>query len=294
MKTRPSVLFCLALILALSWLGAGHTVACQTPTNVPAPAPDSDNLALGQPVVVSSVLRPGFEGEKAVDGDLDSRWASQRGDPQWIHVQPRLGLMGPPIITDVVLRWAKAYGAGYHLQVSDDAAHWITIYTETAGDGGDDVIDGLYATGRYMRLYGFQQVNNRGYSLYEFELYGAEAPAGDLGWRVVGGVVYANLAAPGHELAGALVECSQFSYFPRDGSCSPYQVTTGPDGKFAFDVFVHDTDQITISAERTGYQPDSETLSGFQCVGACPPVTLVLTSATPTPTPTPPPPVEIP
>ena len=100
---------------------------------------------------------------------------------------------------------------------------------------------------------------------------------GNLGWRKVTGVVYAESVGPGRELSGVLVECSQFSYVPHEGSCAPYQVTTGPDGAFEFDVFVHDTDQITLSGGKPGYAPAEHRITGFDCVGACPTVDLVLT-----------------
>jgi hypothetical protein len=102
-------------------------------------------------------------------------------------------------------------------------------------------------------------------------------PAGDIGWRQVSGVVYAGAQAPGNELPGALVRCSQHSYSaPPETSCAPYRITTASDGTFEFDVFVHDTDGITISAEREGYQPDEYQIGGFDCVGTCPHVALVL------------------
>jgi hypothetical protein len=99
---------------------------------------------------------------------------------------------------------------------------------------------------------------------------------GDLGWRKVVGVVYASEASPGRELAGASVTCSQFSYYPRPGSCEPHAVTTGSDGTFAFDVFVHDTDRITITAKKSGFQTDAETMSGLDCFARCPELDLVL------------------
>ena len=104
-------------------------------------------------------------------------------------------------------------------------------------------------------------------------------PAGDIGWRKVKGVVYAGTDAPGNELAGALVECSQFSYFPREGSCAPYQITTDSDGAFEFDVFVHDTDSITLSAQKTGCEPVKHRLVGLDCLAVCPFVELVLETA---------------
>jgi hypothetical protein len=102
-------------------------------------------------------------------------------------------------------------------------------------------------------------------------------PPGDIGWRQVSGVVYAGAEAAGNELPGALVQCSHHSYFtPPERSCSPYRITTASDGAFSFEVFVHDTDGITIRAEKEGYRPAKVLIGGFDCVGACPSPSLVL------------------
>ena len=58
-------------------------------------------------------------------------------------------------------------------------------------------------------------------------------------------------------------------------------------GAFAFDVFVHDTDTIAIHAERADLGSDQARGRGFDCVGACPHVDLVLRApASPTTRPT--------
>ena len=102
-------------------------------------------------------------------------------------------------------------------------------------------------------------------------------PVGDIGWRQVTGVVYAGAQAAGNELPGALVRCSHHSYSaPPEASCAPYRINTASDGTFEFDVYVHDTDGITISAEKAGYEPDEYLIGGFDCVGACPHGALVL------------------
>lgn len=102
-------------------------------------------------------------------------------------------------------------------------------------------------------------------------------PVGDIGWRQVSGVVYAGAQSPGNELPGALVRCSHHSYSaPPETSCAPYRITTASDGTFEFDVFVHDTDGIKISAEKAGYRLDEYLIGGFDCVGACPRLALVL------------------
>jgi hypothetical protein len=96
------------------------------------------------------------------------------------------------------------------------------------------------------------------------------------GWRcTLEGVVYVDAAGPGNELAGTPVELSHVSY------CSPtrgqHQTTTGPDGGFRFEVFLHDTDTFLIQVEQNGYEPVRQSVGGFDCLYcACPPVEIVL------------------
>ncbi|HTX92245.1 MAG TPA: carboxypeptidase-like regulatory domain-containing protein [Anaerolineales bacterium] len=105
--------------------------------------------------------------------------------------------------------------------------------------------------------------------------------AGDLGWgRVAGKVVD---GANGNPVMGALVSCSQVSYFPQvlcDG-----QTVTGADGSFAFDpVFFHDTDTITVQVKAPGYAAQTVQTNFFNMPGMS--VNFELVPATPTFTPT--------
>jgi len=97
------------------------------------------------------------------------------------------------------------------------------------------------------------------------------------GWSctLTGGVVQGEAEA-GNAIEDAEILLSQFSY------CSPtsgQQVTlTDSDGKFAFEVYLHDTDSLTVRVELEGYQTAEESLSGFDCLSCgCGPIELVLT-----------------
>ena len=127
----------------------------------------SANLALGRPQAVSST-EPGYASTNAVDGNPDTRWSSTFSDPQWINVD----LGTSHTINRVKLTWEVAYGKGYLVQVSADAATWATIYSVTDGDGGIDDLTGLSASGRYVRIYGTERGTQWGYSLWEREVYG--------------------------------------------------------------------------------------------------------------------------
>jgi hypothetical protein len=104
----------------------------------------------------------------AVDGDPKTRWSSSFGDPQSITID----LGAPAEIRRLRLNWEAAYAKAYQLQVSDDGATWSTLASETAGDGDVDEHD-VSARAQYVRMYGTQRATPYGYSLWEFEVYGA-------------------------------------------------------------------------------------------------------------------------
>lgn len=96
------------------------------------------------------------------------------------------------------------------------------------------------------------------------------------GWPcTLRGVVYVSAAGAGNELAGVRVGLSHLSF------CSPtrgdQETTTGPGGKFEFEVFLHDTDTFWFQVEQQGYEPVRQSVGGFDCLYcACPPVEMVL------------------
>ena len=65
-------------------------------------------------------------------------------------------------IDQVVLNWEAAYGKGYEIQVSADALSWVTVYTESNGDGGIDDISFAPASARYVRMLGVQRGTDMG------------------------------------------------------------------------------------------------------------------------------------
>ena len=125
------------------------------------------NLAAGRPVIVSSTENITNTAANAVDGDPDTRWASQWTDNEWIYVD--LGRRYK--IDRVVLDWEDAYGKKYDVQISDDASTWTTIAHEDNGFIGVNIHD-VTATGRYVKMKGIKRGTGYGYSLYEFEVYG--------------------------------------------------------------------------------------------------------------------------
>ena len=91
------------------------------------------------------------------------------------------------------------------------------------------------------------------------------SPTSCTGWNCILSGSVCVLAADSCEvIEGVLVKLSQSSY------CSPttgdHEIVTGPDGTFAFDVYLHDTDSFLIEVEHVGYEPASVLIGGFDCL----------------------------
>lgn len=136
---------------------------------VSSPIPPSDlaNVALHQPVTVSSVFSPNTPGSAAVDGDTTSAWSSLAGDPQWISAD--LGVTRD--LSRVRLCWNTNYASSYVIQISADGANWTGIFNTNNDVGGvEDIL--VSGRGRYVRVYGTAQGSpGNGYSLSELEVY---------------------------------------------------------------------------------------------------------------------------
>jgi hypothetical protein len=124
-------------------------------------------LSQGRPVVASSAEGP-FAAANAVDGNAGTRWGSGFTNNEWIYVD----LGSTATISRVVLNWEAAYGRGYQIQVSNNATTWTTIFTTTNGDGGVDDLT-VQGSGRYVRMLGVTRATQWGYSLFEFQVFGA-------------------------------------------------------------------------------------------------------------------------
>jgi hypothetical protein len=128
------------------------------------------NLAFGKPAKASSSESSAYLASYAVDGNLSTRWASAFSDPQWISID----LQDTFAINKVVLKWETAAGKTYKIQVSGNNTNWTDIYSTSTGAGGTETLN-INGTGRYIRMYGTARKTTYGYSLFEFQVFGAIA-----------------------------------------------------------------------------------------------------------------------
>ncbi|MFF8381964.1 glycosyl hydrolase family 8 [Streptomyces sp. NPDC015661] len=158
---------------SVSLLGLAGLLAL--PLTVMPQAQAADGLvSAGKQATASSVETSAFGPGLAVDGSTATRWASVEGvDPQWI----RIDLGANHTISRVKLNWEAAYGKTYRIQTSADGSTWTDVYSTTAGDGATDDLT-VSGSGRYVRMYGTGRGTPYGYSLWEFEVYGAPTGTG--------------------------------------------------------------------------------------------------------------------
>jgi sucrose-6-phosphate hydrolase SacC (GH32 family) len=122
----------------------------------------------------SSLYNNGFQAEYAADGDRGTRWCSSEpyGKQEWLQVD----LGDVRSIGRVEIFWEVAYARGYQLSTSDDAKDWVVVFKTGKGNGERDVVNGLKASGRYLRLDCLERGTDHGFSIWEFEVF-AEAMA---------------------------------------------------------------------------------------------------------------------
>ncbi len=111
----------------------------------------SAGVANAGPAVSASSVHSGPHSPKyAMDGNPKTRWASDAGTGKAEWLQIDFGKVTP--VKNLAIHWENAYAAEYQIQVSDDGKTWKTVHHKKDGRGGKDVLGGLSAKGRYLRV----------------------------------------------------------------------------------------------------------------------------------------------
>lgn len=119
-------------------------------------------------MTASNAVQP--TSDRAVDGDDQTAWSSQPGDPQWLAVD----LNGAFDISQFVIKWGEAASLVYDIDVSDDGSQWTTVYSSNSSVGGVETIN-INTTASHLRLYSHTGLGSDGCSIKEFEAYGYPA-----------------------------------------------------------------------------------------------------------------------
>jgi hypothetical protein len=106
-----------------------------------------------------------------IDGNLKTRWASDAKDAQWIQV----AFDGPRVVSEILIRWERAYAESYQLYSSEDGEQWSQIFREDKGVGGVEKVKVRPITAKFLKLEVLRRANpNWGVSIWEFEPYGLQ------------------------------------------------------------------------------------------------------------------------
>ncbi len=127
------------------------------------------DLTSGRSATSSSDNGSQVNAQRAIDGDLTTRWESATtSSNQWLEVD----LGSTFTINEARLYWKSGeYPSSYLIQDSTDGSNWTTIDTITSGGGGTVDFTGLGGTGRYIRVY-INSSTNAAFSLWEFQVFG--------------------------------------------------------------------------------------------------------------------------
>ncbi len=118
-----------------------------------------------------STQAPTFTGNLAVDGDLNTRWASLRNeDDNWISID----LGAKAALHAVEVNWEAACSDQYQIEVSDNNTDWTVVREGLVTDQSlKDKFVLNEAAGRYVKLHSLKSRQVKyGINIFEFKVYG--------------------------------------------------------------------------------------------------------------------------
>lgn len=133
------------------------------------------NLALGRRASATSAENGGLTADKAVDGDLSTRWGSQFFDDQAITVD----LGNVYLINNIKIYWnSPAYATDYSVMTSCDGELFTSAVVRSGHAGGLDDVILSPVQARYVRVIGHKRSTQYGTSIDELEVYGSKPVSG--------------------------------------------------------------------------------------------------------------------
>ncbi|MDD5072530.1 MAG: discoidin domain-containing protein [Candidatus Omnitrophica bacterium] len=120
----------------------------------------------------SSSGQDDYSADKAIDGNMQSRWSSNFEDNQWWQAE----FDTPHNICGVVLKWENAFTEIYNIEVKGTSGNWKKVYETTEGDGNTDIIyfDPVVATA--LKINCIQRGTGWGNSLWEVTFLDGDKP----------------------------------------------------------------------------------------------------------------------
>ncbi len=162
-----------AVILSLLFLPIFIIPAYCAETPAPAPAIKA---------ITASSDKDNNRPEKAVDGDLRTRWESELKDNQWIQVE-----FGQPVdLYGIEIKWETASAYRYKVLGSADGAAWQTLAEINDGNEGEDIKINFKekAVCKFVKIDCIERATAWGFSIWEMEFKAGE-PYKDISKRAM-------------------------------------------------------------------------------------------------------------
>jgi hypothetical protein len=131
------------------------------------------NVSAAQRQISASSSEGNLQPELAIDGNHQTRWASEFSDPQWLLIN----LGQEEEIKNIILYWEDAYSKDYNVMFSLDGESWIDAYHQSQGSGGSENIEvDPPQKAQYIKIVFNQRATEWGNSLWEVAI-NKKAPA---------------------------------------------------------------------------------------------------------------------
>ena len=113
-----------------------------------------------------------YSADKAIDGDMHTRWSSKFEDNQWWQAE----FDAPRKICGVILKWENAFTEIYNIEVKDASGSWKKVYETTEGDGNTDIVYFDPVTTTALKINCIQRGTGWGNSLWEVTFLDGDKP----------------------------------------------------------------------------------------------------------------------
>ncbi|MCH2207976.1 MAG: discoidin domain-containing protein [Lentisphaerales bacterium] len=108
---------------------------------------------------------PDFNPSNAFDGDLRTRWSSNRKFPQYLSLKLPRSIN----IKDIEIFWEGAYAKKYNINVSENGIDWKLIHTtlDKNSKDKDKISFNQFQTAKYVRFDFLEKATYYGASIFE-------------------------------------------------------------------------------------------------------------------------------
>lgn len=121
------------------------------------------NHCKGAKVEVSSVESADYKADYIVDGDITTRWSSERKDNQTVTID-----LGVPLpIGYIQITWEAACAANYIVELSSDGSSWTTFGTKNNNKDLVNEFEAAATTNRFIKISCLKRATEYGFSIFE-------------------------------------------------------------------------------------------------------------------------------